>query len=78
MAAPHVVGMVALMWSGANQLVGNTHETMDIIQRTAIAKTTSQTCGNVSGRALPNNTFGYGMIDAKAAVAQAVEKYGVK
>ena len=71
MAGPHVVGLVALMWSAQPKLIGQIDQTIDLIQKTAIAKTTSQNCGGTSGQSIPNNTFGYGVMDALAAVTAA-------
>jgi len=34
----------------------------------ATHKRSSQTCGGRSGRRIPNNTFGYGILDVLAAV----------
>ena len=44
----------------------------DIIEQTAVDKTTDQMCGDVSGDQVPNNTYGYGRIDAQAAVEAAL------
>ncbi len=71
MAGPHVAGQVALLWSAVPSLRGNTAETTRIITASAKATTTTQTCGGVAGTAIPNNTFGWGLIDAYAAIRLA-------
>ncbi len=72
MAGPHVVGLVALMISANPQLAGQVEIIEDIIEQTAVPKTTDQNCGNESGTEVPNNTYGYGRIDALAAVNVAL------
>ena len=68
MAGPHVVGEVALLISAKPALRGNVAEITNIVTSTATAKTSTQSCEDVSGSAHPNNTWGYGIIDAYAAV----------
>lgn len=72
MAGPHVVGLVALMWSANPELIGNIDLTERLIVETTrpISGHTS-TCGNVDNS--PNNDAGYGIIDAFAAVQAALE-----
>ncbi len=72
MAAPHVVGLVALMISANPDLAGHVEIIEDIIEQTAVPKTTDQNCGNEPGTEVPNNTYGYGRIDALAAVNVAL------
>ena len=72
MAAPHVVGLVALMISANPDLAGHVDIIEDIIEQTAVPKTTDQDCGNEPGSEVPNNTYGYGRIDALAAVNVAL------
>jgi serine protease AprX len=72
MAGPHVVGQVALMWGANRNLIGNIARTSEIIRLTATPKTSTETCGGISGQLIPNNTFGYGLINAERAVRQAV------
>lgn len=64
MAGPHVVGLVALLWSADPSLIGKIEETEALIRDKAEAKTSSQTCGGVAGSARPNNTFGHGISNA--------------
>ena len=71
MAGPHVAGLVALMISANPALAGKVSTIEDIIQQTAVKLTSTQTCGGTSGSSIPNNTFGYGRIDALAAVKKA-------
>lgn len=68
MASPHVAGVVALIWSAQPSLVGKITETVQLIESTAQAKKSTQTCGAFNGQNIPNATFGYGLIDAYAAV----------
>ena len=74
MAAPHVAGLVALMWNAAPCIARNYALTETIIQNTATGLTTTETCGGLSG--IPNNTTGYGLINALAAVQTAIAQCG--
>jgi subtilisin family serine protease len=68
MAGPHVAGLVGLLLSGRPDLAGQVDVIQQIIERSALPRTTSQGCGGDSETAVPNNTFGYGRIDALAAL----------
>jgi subtilisin family serine protease len=68
MAGPHVVGEVALLWSAVPALRGDLAKTSDVIMKSSKPTASTQTCGGIAGSAIPNNTFGYGLIDAYAAV----------
>jgi serine protease AprX len=70
MAGPHVAGVVALLWSARPQLVRNIDLTKTILQNTAnpAVTVTPETCGGTPSTQIPNNSFGYGHIDALAAV----------
>jgi subtilisin family serine protease len=69
MAAPHVAGVVALMWSAAPRLMGDVDLTEQIIRVTAQSKIDTTCGGDPSGR--PNNVWGWGTVDALAAVEAA-------
>ncbi|RLC98825.1 MAG: hypothetical protein DRI77_04155 [Chloroflexi bacterium] len=71
MAGPHVAGTVALLWSAVPRLIGNVDTTEWIIEQTARPRTTSQTCGGDSPGDVPNNVYGWGIVDALAAVRAA-------
>lgn len=72
MAGPHVAGLVALLISANPKLEGLINRLEDIIEQTAVPKTTLEGCGLDSPTAVPNNTFGWGRIDALAAVLEAL------
>jgi subtilisin family serine protease len=67
MAAPHVSGTVALLWSAAPTLRGDIAATEELLDRTA-RDVDATTCG---GTAADNNVFGEGRLDAYAAVRAA-------
>ena len=70
MAGPHVVGVVALMWSANPKLIGDIDATEKILIETAQAyKGRPDAC---AGTELPNNATGYGVVDAYAAVKAAL------
>ncbi len=72
MAGPHVAGMVALMISANPALAGEVDIIEDIIEATAIPMVAEQDCNDIAGDAVPNPVYGYGRIDALAAVEQAL------
>jgi serine protease AprX len=71
MAGPHVAGLVALLISADPLLRGNVDRIEDIIEQSAVRKTTTEGCGGDSTTQVPNNTYGWGRIDALAAVELA-------
>jgi subtilisin family serine protease len=72
MAGPHVAGLVALLVSANPGLRGDVDQLEDIIEQTAVKKTTNEGCGGDTANQVPNNTYGWGRIDALAAVNAAV------
>jgi len=68
MAAPHVAGVIALLISARPGLAGHADLIEDLIEQSAIPRTTSQLCGGVPGSQIPNNTYGWGRVDAWNAV----------
>ncbi|MCS6849101.1 MAG: S8 family serine peptidase [Anaerolineae bacterium] len=72
MAAPHVAGVVALLWSAAPGLRGDVETTEALLRQTARPLASNESCGGVSGASRPNNTYGYGLVDALAAVHAAL------
>jgi subtilisin family serine protease len=70
MAGPHVVGVVALMWSANPDLIGDIDRTTEILNETAQPyRGPLPSCA--SGQGIPNNVVGYGVVDAFAAVQAA-------
>jgi serine protease AprX len=67
MAAPHVAGAVALLWGAFPLLRGNVDATEDLLETTAQPLTTSQGCGSDGITQVPNNVYGWGLLDVKAA-----------
>jgi len=66
MAGPHVAGAVALLWSAVPRLVGDVDTTEWIIARTARPHADTSCGGEPGGH--PNNVYGWGIVDALAAV----------
>jgi serine protease AprX len=73
MAGPHVAGLVALIISANPALRGNIDRLEDIIEQSAVHLTTDEGCGGDTTTQVPNNTFGWGRIDALAAIRAARE-----
>ena len=67
MAAPHVAGLVALLISAEPALAGQVSEIEALIEHTAVPRTTTENCGGLPGSQVPNNTYGWGRINALAA-----------
>jgi uncharacterized repeat protein (TIGR01451 family) len=69
MAAPHVAGLAALLISADPEIAGHPDEIETKINATAkkISVDPVQTCGGIASTVIPNNTFGYGRINAQAA-----------
>lgn len=67
MAAPHVAGTVALMWSAAPALAGNVAETRNLLDQSA-RDMDDLSCG---GTPADNNVWGEGKLDAYIAVERS-------
>ncbi len=67
MAGPHVAGAVALLQSAFPSFNGDPTAFESQIERSAVALTTTQTCGVIPGTQVPNNTYGWGRLDVLAA-----------
>ncbi len=78
MAGPHVAGVVGLIISANPALAGQVEIIEEIIRSTAVPKTTDQDCGDYLGSEIPNAVYGYGRIDALAAVEQALNVSNTK
>ena len=72
MAGPHTAGLVALMISANPDLAGQVELIEDIIEQTAVPKTDTLDCGGISSQNIPNNIYGYGRINALAAVNEGL------
>jgi len=71
MAAPHVAGVVALMWSANPALRGEVEATERILlESVQDYRGTHDTCGDPNQR--PEPSFGYGIVDAYEAVKRAL------
>jgi len=67
MAAPHVAGLAALLISVNPALRGQVETLETLIKRSALPRA-GETCGGVPGGNIPNHTYGWGRIDAQAAI----------
>jgi len=78
MAGPHVAGVVALLWSANPDLIGDIDATEEIIRATAVPTEIplngdTSPCGPSSQNDVAaNNTFGFGVVNALAAVEMAL------
>ncbi|MBS1791363.1 MAG: S8 family serine peptidase [Acidobacteria bacterium] len=67
MATPHVAGAIALLWSARPMLKGQIQQTIDLLNQAAV-DVSSTSC---SSNGVPNNVYGWGRLDVKAAVDAA-------
>jgi serine protease AprX len=67
MATPHVAGAIALLWSARPNYKRQIQQTIDLLNQSAV-DVNSTLCGS-SG--VPNNIYGWGRLDIKAAVDAA-------
>jgi subtilisin family serine protease len=72
MAGPHVAGVAALIWSANPALIGDIERTEQIMIKTA-RPYDGLRIGCFEGD-VPNDAFGYGVVDAYAAVRAALEE----
>jgi serine protease AprX len=71
MAAPHVAGGVALLWSAIPTLRRNIFLTEALLRESAVpAPVLSQSCGSTPAGSVPNNTTGSGVLNVLAAYNQ--------
>jgi subtilisin family serine protease len=86
MAGPHVAGAVALLWSADPALAGDLDRTEEIILETARPLTVDAACpqggsepglvcgcGDDGPGSVPNNVYGWGLLDVWAAVERVLE-----
>jgi serine protease AprX len=67
MATPHVAGAIALLWSAEPSLQRQITTTENLLNSAAVTVNTTE-CGSTG---IPNNVYGYGRLDIKAAVDAA-------
>lgn len=75
MAAPHVAGAVALLWSANPTLIGDYAATYDVLTTSATPLTdaaySEAPYTQCNAETVPNNVYGYGRLDVYRAVANA-------
>jgi subtilisin family serine protease len=76
MAAPHVAGAVALLWSAVPELIGDVDLTEQVLIKSAVPVIDSR-CGAAGATTLPNVAYGYGRLDVVAALALAQHPWTV-
>jgi subtilisin family serine protease len=72
MAAPHVAGAIALLWSAIPQLQRDVKLTKTLLQKSALNQE-SKLCS--SSQKSPNNVFGYGSINVLKAYEMGKELF---
>ncbi len=76
MAAPHVAGLVALMYSACSDFTRVYADVETIMERTAVSIPYASGCGGEGTDNVPNNATGWGEIDAFAAVREVLSRCG--
>lgn len=69
MAAPHVSGALAVIWSACPALLGDFEASEQLLENTALKIAYNTGCGNEGPGNIPNNAFGNGRIDVQAAIS---------
>ena len=72
MATPHVAGAIALLWSAVPSLRGQITLTEQILNDSAVHISSTE----CSSSGWPNNVYGYGRLDVKAALDHATVMFG--
>jgi len=73
MAGPHVAGVAALIMSARPDLIGQVDVLENLMESTALPRFSSPThCGGDNASTRPNNKYGWGRVDALAAVNAAI------
>lgn len=73
MAGPHVAGLVALVISARPEIAGFVDDIEDIVEQTSVFLTDTLDCGSSIGTARPNHAYGWGRVNALAAVQAALD-----
>jgi len=63
-SSPHLAGVVALLISASPELAGDVDKLELLVKQYADPRTSGQTCGGTQGDEIPNNTWGWGRINA--------------
>ena len=73
MAGPHVAGVAALIMDARPDLIGNVDAIEDLMRNSAVVRfAAAPFCGTDNGTSHPNNVYGWGRVDALAAVNSAL------
>jgi subtilisin family serine protease len=75
MAAPHIAGVTALLIAADPALAGQVDEIENLIEETAVPLTSDQGCGRDTPSSVPNHVYGWGRVDALAAVRAIAPTY---
>jgi hypothetical protein len=68
MAGPHVAGLAALLLSARSELIGQVGEIEHLISASAVPVASNSLCGGIPDSVYPNNSSGWGRVDALFAL----------
>ena len=74
MSGPHVAAAAALLMSAEPSLRGETDMVRAILSRTADPRTSDQGCGGDAPDAVPNNGFGWGIVNIRSAIESLTQE----
>ena len=77
MAAPHVAGMAALLMSAYPAMIGDVDGLENLIEGTSYGIKAAVSCSGDDDQ-IPNNTFGWGLIDTWSAYQALVQRLELK
>jgi hypothetical protein len=75
-ASPHTAGAVALIWSAAPALIGDIDTTFTVLEQSTNHDVPAGYCGKpgcAGSEVYPNYSYGWGYLDARAAVEMATQ-----
>lgn len=70
MAGPHVAGLAALLFSARSDLIGQVGDIEQLISASAVPVASNSLCGGIPDSVYPNNSSGWGRVDALFALFQ--------
>ncbi len=75
MAGPHVAGVAALLLSARPDLRGHPDAMRSALTTWADHRTTTEGCGNDTPESIPNNSYGWGIVNARPLLSFPIHTY---